>query len=230
MPPLVLLPSPLVGPAVWRPVSGCLKERGWSEVVCAPVERVRNSQDVLDRWLETLPDRDVVLVVHSNAGAYVPVLTARHRIAAVVFVDALLPPKSGEMPLAPPALLDTLSAKVDDSGLLPRWTDWWDDSDVAALFPDGDTRRRVEQDEPQLPLTYFSGSLPVPHGWDDVPAAYLAFGSTYEAARERAAEWGWPVATLEGQHLHQLVNPDEVATEISRLLHVLGVPADDAGG
>lgn len=93
-PVLALLPSPLLGPAIWRPVGRRLSEAGWS-VVEVPHASVtpRSADDVLRSFLAVLPtDRDVVLVPHSNAGLYVPRLTAHRRVVAYVFVDAGLPP------------------------------------------------------------------------------------------------------------------------------------------
>lgn len=72
---------------------------------------------------------------HSNAGAYVPALTGQRRVVGCVFVDALLPSRAGRVPLAPLAFLDVLRDLADDVGLLPPWTCWWDEADVAGLLP-----------------------------------------------------------------------------------------------
>lgn len=88
---------------------------------------------------------------------------------AAVFVDAILPPPRGRIPLAPPALLDVLREKADDDGLLPPWTSWWDEVDVAALFPSPESRAGVEQEQQRLPLSYFVDALAVPQGWDQRP-------------------------------------------------------------
>ena len=224
VPSMALLPSPLLGPSVWQPVAQVLADRGWHTVTCAVTAPVRTGQDVLDAFLATLPmEQDLVLVPHSNAGAYVPELVMQRRVVATVFVDAVLPPRRGRVPLAPPAFLDLLGAKADDDGLLPVWTQWWDDADVAALLPDAQTRARVEREQQQLPLSYFEGTLPVPQGWDQRRGAYLAFGDTYAAERDEAARRRWPVTTLPGTHLHLLTDPDEVATELLVLIGQLGV-------
>jgi len=88
----------------------------------------------------------------------------------VVSVDAILPPPNGRIPLAPPLLLDVLRNEADDDGLLPPWTSWW--TEVAALFPDAESRVEVEQEQQQLPLSYFMDALPVPQGWDECPGGY----------------------------------------------------------
>lgn len=239
-PMLVLLPSPLLGRAIWEPVAGELADRGWPvsaiaatgsaagpagsaegpSTVRAEVPAPQTPDDVLDAFLNAVPaDRDVVLVSHSNAGLYVPALVRHRRVAASVFVDAALPPLQGETPLAPAALYDLLVGKADDDGVLPVWTLWWDEADVAALFPSDEVWERVEREQARLPLSYFSSTLPVPEGWSGgLPAAYLAFGDTYAEERDQAAGRGWPTSTLPGRHLHMLVDPPQVADEIDGLL------------
>jgi hypothetical protein len=168
--PLALLPSPLLGPSVWQPVARVLTGRGWQATTSAVVGPVRTGKDALDGFLAALPtEQDLVLVAHSNAGAYIPALVTHRRVVAVVFVDAVLPPSLGNVPLAPPSFVDFLRVKADDSGLLPGWTEWWDEADVAALFPDAATRVRVEREQRRLPLSYFEGALTVPPGWDETP-------------------------------------------------------------
>lgn len=223
---LVLLPSPLLGPSVWRPVARALTERGIR--VLSPGapsgSPPQTTSDVLQAMAAPLSsDHDLVLVPHSNAGCYVPALCGQRRVVGAVFVDAVLPPQQGRLPVAPPELLDLLRPLVDDTGVLPPWTQWWDESDLAGLFPSDEVRRLTEREQPRLPLSYFGESLPVVAGWDDRPGAYLAFGDTYAAERREAAARGWPVVTLPGRHLHMLTDPDDVATQIIDLTTTMGV-------
>jgi hypothetical protein len=224
-PTLVLLSSPLLGPAVWSPVADRLSQRGWVVIAPpAPAAAPQSPDDVLRAVLAALPaDREFVLVPHSNAGLYVPALSGQRRIAGYVFVDAGLPAEDGLVALAPAEFFEMLEEKADDDGLLPPWTQWWGDADLGPLFPDAATRERVEREQRRLPLSYFSQSVAVPAGWDRRPGAYLAFGETYTVDREVAAGRGWPVATLVGEHLHMLVNPDEVTAQIAALLAEIGI-------
>jgi hypothetical protein len=222
---LALLASPLLGPAVWQPVAERLSRRGWPVVMPVAAKAApRTPDDVLRSLLAGLPaDQDLVLIPHSNAGLYVPALATKRRTAGYVFVDAGLPTGYDRVPLAPPAFLDLVTQKADANGLLPPWTQWWDEAAVATLFPDAEVRERVEREQQRLPLSYFGHSLPVPPGWDDRPGAYLAFGDTYGSDRQEAAGRGWPVTTLSGGHLHMLVDPGRVAAEIEALLAAIGV-------
>jgi hypothetical protein len=226
---VVLLPSPLLGPSVWAPVADRLRSDGWSVAVCRPPAAPGSAQDALGAFLDAVPaGQPSVLVPHSNAGLYVPELVRRRDVVATVFVDAALPPAEGRAALAPDAFYAFLESRADANGLLPPWTRWWDDTDVDVLFPDEATRLRVESEQHRLPLTYFRDSLPAPTGWVDRPSAYVAFGDTYADERRQAERWGWPVATLAGEHLHQLVAPDEVVATLTALLARLGVDVSTA--
>jgi hypothetical protein len=221
---LALLPSPLLGPAVWTPVAECLRRRGWPVRIAAPAGEVGTPDDVLEGFLRALPaGRALVLVPHSNAGLYVPSLLRERDVAATVFVDAALPASEGATPLGPPALYRLLQELADRDGRLPPWTRWWNEADVAALFPGKDVRRRVEAEQHRLPLAYFGSSVDVPAGWVDRPNAYIAFGDTYGGEHAEAEKHGWPVRTIPGRHLHMLVDPEQVAATVGDLLAVLAV-------
>jgi hypothetical protein len=183
-----------------------------------PGNAPETTEDVLAWFLAAIPaDQDVVLVPHSNAGLYVPVLTAHRRVTGYVFVDAGLPPPVGHIPVLPAEMYDFVAAKADEDGLLPPWTQWWDPDEVDGLFPSTEVREQMEREEPRLPLGYFRESLPVPSGWDDRPGAYLAFGDTYAEDRADAAARGWLIRTLAGGHLHMVIDPGQVADAIATL-------------
>ncbi|HEX6686775.1 MAG TPA: alpha/beta hydrolase [Candidatus Limnocylindrales bacterium] len=161
------------------------------------------------------PNQPIVLVAHSNAGLFLPVIAeaVRRPVAGCLFVDAALPARTGPTPVAQPELLDFLRPKVT-GGRLPQWTAWWDESDVAPMFPDPQTQRVVSAEQPHLPLSYYEERVPVPDGWDNAPCGYLLFGPPYEQAAQDARERGWDVDHVPGQHLHQLVDPDTVTARI----------------
>ena len=200
---LVLLHSPLVGPATWEPVAARLTGEGHRVVVADP------------RIVQA--DGPVILVPHSNAGLYAPSLVERLAAVATVYVDAALPGEGPDTPLAPPALVDHLRTLMDPDGVLPPWSRWWPAEELVGLFPDEVTRAAVEREQPRLPLAYFTRRLPVPAGWTARPSAYLAFGDTYADELARARGLGWPVEVMAGRHLHQLHQPAAVADAIVRL-------------
>jgi len=120
-PVLALLASPFLGPAVWQTVADGLVASGRQVVVPQwPASAPRSPQDVLEAFLGALPpDRDLVLVPHSNAGLFAPALAMRRRVTGFVFVDARLPLAPGELAMVPPALLEALRSTADAQGCSP---------------------------------------------------------------------------------------------------------------
>ncbi len=219
---LCLLPSPLLGPACWRAAGACLADAGW-EVAEVPSahEAIRTGDDAMSAFLAAIAaDREVVLVAHSNAGLFVPLLAnARRRVTGYVFTDAGLPGRNmSQVPMIPAGFYDMIAGLSDDNGLLPGWTTWWGEEDLSGLFPGERVRAEVEAEQRRLPLSYFAETLPVPADWPSRPGGYLAFGDGYAAELATAREFGWPVRTLAGEHLHMLVKPDEVAAAIADLV------------
>ncbi|WP_028643403.1 hypothetical protein [Nocardioides sp. URHA0020] len=198
----LLLPSPLLGPTSWARVAELLDAR------VADPRGATTSADVLAAYVAAAEGlSDVVLVPHSNAGLYAPLLGARIGADAVVYVDAALAGDGPDTGLAPEGFLSFLRGLADAEGLLPPWSQWWDDPVVDLVPADG----------PRLPLTYFTSRIEVPPGWADRPSGYLAFGDTYAEEIAFARTHGWPLAALPGRHLHQLVAPADVAAAVSDL-------------
>ncbi|GAA0473397.1 hypothetical protein Aca07nite_56840 [Actinoplanes capillaceus] len=221
----VLMHSPSVGPLTWAPVAerlpgaivpSLLHVGGEGPPFWPAVARA------VAAGVERVPEGDeVVLVAHSNAGLFVPVVVGAltRTVKACVFVDAALPARGSATAVASPGFLEVLRSRADVDGVLPAWTEWWDDADVAPLFPDPVTRRMVEKEQPRLPLSYYEQRIPVPEGWDRQRCGYVLFDEAYEEAAADAKERGWPVEHLPGLHLHQLVDPDGVVAAVRKLSH-----------
>jgi hypothetical protein len=172
--------------------------------------------DEINDAVSRLPREQPVLVVaHSNAGLVVPAIVhaARRPVAGCVFVETRLPSRAGPSPAATPERLDHLR-RMASGGRLPPWTKWWDDADVARLFPDARTRSAVESEQPRLPLSYYEQEMPAPAGWDQRPCGYLWFGPPYDSTAQEARERGWDIDRVPGEHLHQLVDPDAVTARL----------------
>lgn len=216
----VLLPSPLLGPATWRPVEAWLREHGHeaTTVDYGPGPRTPASVMAAVLGAAAAASRPVVLVPHSNAGLYAPELARRLGASCTVYVDAALPDavdEDSETSLAPGAFLDFLRGLTAEDGRLPPWTRWW--PDIGALFPDARTRAAVEREQSRLPLAYFTTRVAVPARWSERPAAYLAFGETYADESRFAQDSAWPTLHLDGGHLHQLWAPADVGAAIVEL-------------
>ena len=222
-PAFVLVHSLLLGPSTWAPVAARLTASGAVTVVpslldvadAEPPFWPRVADTVNDAVSQLPPEQPVFLVAHSNAGLYVPVIVqaAQRPIAGCLFVDAGLPSRSGSTPAASPERLAFLRVKAIE-GRLPQWTTWWDEDDVALLFPDPQTRSMVSAEQPRLPLSYYEQQIPVPAGWDDRPCGFLLFCPPYDRMAQESRERGWDVDRVPGHHLHQLVDPDTVTARL----------------
>jgi hypothetical protein len=221
---LALLPSPLLGSEVWRPVAAALEDLG-RPAFAVEVEGAapRSAEEALEQFLRALPeDEDLVLVPHSNACLYVPAIASQRKIGGAVFVDGRLPPpEGGSVTNTAAENLPMLTAKADPDGLLPIWTQWWDPVEMAAHFPSPEVQAAVERQQRRLSLAYFEDAVAVPSGWARQPCAYLAFGENYRADTEQARGLGWPVQVMDGEHLEMLTQPRAVAEAITVLVSVL---------
>ena len=212
--------SCLLGPATWDPVAHHLRTLGWN-VVIAPDEGFTPStpEEAAIAYAAAVPSgHRAILVPHSNAGKFIPALIASRNISSVVYVDAVIPVESGTQRLVPAALVAALESITNESGMVPPWTTWFDEADVAPLFPDPATRSHIEAKQPTLPTGFLLGQLAIKAGWTATPSAYLAFGRTYAEEQSRAEAQGWPVVTLNGRHLHMLIDPERVASAIIALV------------
>ena len=218
----VILPSPLLPPRAYTPLGDALERRGWNVAVATPPRRPDAPGPVLAAFRRCVDDaRPHVVLAHSNAGRYAVAVAGG---AAVVYVDAALPPEEGDSTLAPEDLLEHLGSMTDEDGLLPPWTRWWPEEDLASVLPDADALGAIRAEEQRLPLAYFRARLGAPAGWTAAPQAYLALGDTYAVELATARRLGWPTAAIDGaRHLHHLVEPDAVAAVVVLLAAGLGV-------
>ena len=223
----VLVHSPSVGPLTWQPVANQLRDRGHEAVVPSllgvgeggPPYWPRVTAAIGDCLFSLNTSQPAVLVAHSNAGLFVPVIASElgRPIACSIFADASVPPSSGSAPVAEGDFLPFLRDLAGDDGRLPQWTSWWSEEDVAPMLPDPPMRQVIVAEQPKLPLDYYLEHIPVPGGWDDHRCGYLLFSRAYEGQAAEARRRGWPVRTTRGEHLHQVVDPAAVTEAVLEL-------------
>jgi hypothetical protein len=209
-PTFVLVHSPLVGPTSWLPVARELGRRGRVAVLPsllgvaeAPEPQWRRVPDAVRTATSELR-APIVLVGHSGAGLLLPVIAdaVAVEVAALMFVDAVLPPPAGELPLGRPEFMDRLRAMSTD-GVLEPWPRWFGAGAMRELVPDERLRAELEAEMPRLPLSYFEATVPVPDDWaSGRPCAYVLLSAPYSDSAAEARARGWPVIELHGvQHL-----------------------------
>jgi pimeloyl-ACP methyl ester carboxylesterase len=218
VPLFVLIHSPLVGPTTWSEVARELERRGRQAVVPsllgvaeAPAPQWRHVPEAVRDALPQAADQ-ILLIGHSGAGLLLPVIadTLSCEVTGLIFLDAFLPPSSGDAQLLPPELLDRLRPLASD-GVLPPWSQWFGEHTMRELVPDPALRSTLEREMPRLPLSYFDASVPTPDGWAEQPCAYLLLSpDTYGESATRARNLGWPVADVPDAH-HLTIVTDPVA-------------------
>ena len=219
-PRLVVLPDPLLGPAVWWPVAAALTDRGWDATVAPHLAGPPCcAAEVLTALSAAVPtEAEVVLVAHGHAALYVPALVVNRADVRVVYVDGDLPGSlTVRSRLASEEDVRGLARLADDDGVLPRWLDWWTATEQAELMPDPAMRAALVTEQQCFPLGYFAGTITVPAGWRATPAAYLGFGDRPGEDQVRAARWGWTTRTLPGGPLLPATSAELVAETVDEL-------------
>jgi hypothetical protein len=109
-----------------------------------------------------------------------------------------------------------VQGKVADDGLLPGWTAWWPPEDIEDVVPH-EWLQVLEQSQPRLFPAFLLHDPPAPATWRGQRAGYLALGDGYRAEADTARALGWPVRELQAGHLHLVVDPEQVASEVHLL-------------
>ena len=222
--PFVLVHSPLVGPATWSWVAEELRGRRCEAVVPSLVEGASAGdwERCVDVVVRCAPPGEVVLVGHSGAGPLLPAIAGRiePRPGRLVFVDAPVPPPGGDVALAPEAVLPSLGWLARDD-VLPRWSEWFGPGAMESLVPDADRRAVVADELVEIPLSYFSGWVPLPEGWDAGNAAFVLMSEPYRDDAREAALRGWAIHELPYGHLGIVNRPREMADVLVELAQEL---------
>ena len=230
-PQLVLVHSPLVGPAFWQPVAEALCNRG----VRAHAPRLPSLEySYAPYWLahaagiaSTLPeDAELVLVGHGAAGLLLPAIgrlqrnrRASARIAGYLFVDCDLP-RDGASRLDlwdDQAAAQRLRERVG-AGMLPRWRE----DDLRALLPDAAQRAAFVAALPGVPMHMYDEPVMVPDDWPEARCGYLGLSDQYRGAQARAHALGWPRRQLALHHLAPLTHVDAIAGALVELCREIG--------
>lgn len=231
---VVLVHSPLTGPAAWGSLPEVLRDRGHDVVVVdvsdddGPPFASRFVARAALQVRTSTADRPSVLVGHSGAGYLLPLLGAARRAARAtvtgyVFLDAGLPPSRPTSRLdllrqegAPE--VDVLAATLAAGG---RYPDWSDDDLHDPVPADGPRAALVASLRPRG-QAFFIEPVPVAPDWPDAPCGLLRLSPAYDRSLRLARQRGWPViegpAGRPGGHFAALVDPASVADDLEVLL------------
>lgn len=217
---IVLLHSPLVGPGCWAPTARELESRGWTCLLptAPPATAWHELVDVLVAGIGEAAGATVV--GHSASNLLLPAIAARIEASPPIFVDGKIPSASGMIPPVEAEFLEFVRALPADDGLLPRWSDWWGAGGLRRLFPDDATYEAFEAELPRLHLDWFDDAIDSPP-WDHLAAAYIQTSAVAAEWAADARKRGWPVAGVDGTHLHPLLEPGEMAEAIEDVLALL---------
>jgi hypothetical protein len=216
----VLVHSPVVGPATWRPVAEVLASAGHD--VAVPDLRAAaltgEPEAVVTAAVAVTAVESAVMVGHSGAGFFLPLIAGRAVPAPVrlVFVDAGVPPCEGQADAAGDFLEQLRSLAID--GRLPRWSTWWGKGVMEALVPSERFRFEIEAEMLEVPLALFEARVELRAGWCNRPGAFLLLSEAYRRDSARASSLGWPVVERLGNHLDIVNDPQPIARAIVELV------------
>jgi hypothetical protein len=220
----VLIHSPFLGPFTWSLVAAELRQRGHHVIVpslsdsdASPLPYWQQHADSVRGGLASLPaDQPIYLIGHSGAGPRLPAIRTAltQPVAGYVFVDAGLPLDGlswlDTMRMEMPEVAAELQVMLEAGGRFPTWTM----DDLAALIPDAERRQQMLAQLKPRPLDYFLEPLPVFRRFPDAPCHYLQLSDGYAMWAQKAAEMGWSLWVIKGNHFHLLNDPVEVADGI----------------
>ena len=217
----LLIHSPLLGPSSMTALGQTMRNAG----LTAAVPDLRAGfQDGVVVLRETVGaaaeplDGSLFLVGHSGAGVILPTLaeSLRHRLAASVYVDAVLPPETGVFQVSR-SMTDLLDAN-SEHGLLHRWIDWWPPEVMDEILPDESDRVELTSDMPTVRRAFYDEAVPVPNNWSSWPSVYLRTGGAYADEIAEAGRRNWPTRSIPGTHLSLFTDPATVFAAIESLL------------
>jgi len=219
----LLVHPPLLGPAVLGPLAAELRAAGHA----VAVPDLRGALDPAAGWagrftgLAAAGGPAEVVLGYSGAGVVLPAVAAAVGARSVVWLDAVVPARSGET--TTPADRRAQLAGLVRNGRLAAWPTWWPPEVLAAQLPDDDLRAAVCAEARELPADFHDEPVPVPPDWPDSAVTYVQLSRAYDADAAEARARGWSVTgDGTGAHLDVVTRPRQVVD----LFHRTAGPVD----
>jgi hypothetical protein len=228
---LVLVSGPFVRASSWEPTAKYLREAGYNTQ--APDILAKQFQPpAWSAWTShllhhILPCDEAVLIGHSSAGPLVADLASKLHCRCIVIVDGHVPPSEGFVPPVRPAFHDFIRSLAAGDGILPIWSRWFSGDPrreallgLDLLADDPVAFAKFENELRRFSVDWFDDTFDLAD-WDQVPAGFIQTCAIYDYAAEEAQRRGWPVAKLQGTHMHPMLEPAETAGAIISMIHRL---------
>jgi hypothetical protein len=224
-PLVVLVHSPLVGPATWSLLVPELRARNVDVVVptiltdSQPRPFWRQHVQAVVKSIHGVPaSRPLLLMAHSGAGILLPAIREAlgdRAIAAYVFVDAIFPDNmKSRLDLFESPEAASAFRRSARNGFLPVWRE----QDLRRVIPDEHVRRQVVTELRPLPLAVYEEPVPVFASWPDAPCAFIQFTATYAMDAKRALNAGCLHKSVPGTHFQMLADPGPIADVLATLI------------
>jgi hypothetical protein len=206
----LLVHPPLLGPAVLRPLADELTRRGHRVSLPDLRPAVVTAEGWPERWVRAAATAADAVLGYSGAGVTLPAVAAAAGARRAVWVDALVPARSGET-VADDEIRALVAERVSD-GRIADWTTWWGPGALDELLPDPRLRAAIAADGHELPADFYEVAVPVPDAWPEDGAEYVQLSPAYDEAAAEARRRGWPVTGgPEGGHLDVATAPGRIA-------------------
>jgi hypothetical protein len=219
----ILVSGPLVRASSWEPTAKHLRAAGYSAQV-PDVLAYHQPPPSWSAWNSHLLElvnsgSESVLVGHSSAGALVADLASKVPCQCLIIVDGEVPPSQGAAAPVRPALREFIGGLAGPDGTLPIWSRWLGDARRVSLVGldilanDPKAFAEFESGLPRLSVQWFDDTIELAN-WDRIPAGFIQTSEIYDHSAAEALRRGWPVARLQGTHLHPTLSPAETAGAI----------------
>jgi hypothetical protein len=207
----LLVHPPLLGPAVLGPLAAELRSRGEDVEVPDLRATVEAAHGWPERWAAAAGGPADVVLGFSGAGVTLPAVAAAVGARRVVWLDALMPARSGAT-VVDDDLRSRIPTLIEPDGRITDWTMWWGPGALDELVPDAELRAAIRAEGHRLPGDFYDVAVPVPDVWPEDGARYVQLSPAYDDAAAEARERDWPVVGgPDGAHLDIATAPDRVA-------------------